>query len=172
MLRIYVVGLCACLALLMVGCAPAAPPADRPSRGQPGGAASTPTVSVPPTSAPVAPTATPTSAAPPTPTGDMGGAVLGMSEAERNLQAGSPEAALVELARADLQRRLSTRAPIALKSCKPTEFSDTSLGVREPGRMYAQVIMPGFIMQLSAEGGLYTYHGAGGRVVYVSGGRE
>lgn len=78
-----------------------------------------------------------------------------------------PEARWVEMAKADLQKRLGEGKTITVKSVEATEFRDTSLGVPEKGRMYAQVITPGYIIKLAADGAVYTYHAGGGRVVYV-----
>ncbi|GAB4305494.1 MAG: hypothetical protein Kow0097_03930 [Candidatus Bipolaricaulota bacterium] len=47
------------------------------------------------------------------------------------------------------------------------EFSDTSLGVREPGMFYAQVITPGFVVRLAWQGRAAEYRVAGGRMVRV-----
>jgi hypothetical protein len=38
------------------------------------------------------------------------------------------------------------------------DWSDTSLGCPEPGMMYAQVITPGFLVMIEAEGQQYEYH--------------
>lgn len=78
-----------------------------------------------------------------------------------------PEARLVEMAKADLQKRLGEGKTITVKSVEATEFPDTSLGVPEKGRMYAQVVTPGYIIKLVADGTVYTYHAGGNRVVYV-----
>ncbi len=78
-----------------------------------------------------------------------------------------PEAHLVEMAKADLQKRLGEGKTITVKSVEATEFPDTSLGVPEKGRMYAQVITSGYIIKLAADGAVYTYHAGGNRVVYV-----
>jgi hypothetical protein len=76
---------------------------------------------------------------------------------------------LVELARADLARRLAIDIDrITVHEVTPTEFRDSSLGVPEPGKAYLQVITPGYTIILSAQGALYRYHGAGQRVVAVS----
>jgi len=48
-----------------------------------------------------------------------------------------------------------------------TEFPDASLGVPEPGKMYAQVITPGYVIRLAVEGAVTKYHGTGDRVVLV-----
>ena len=60
---------------------------------------------------------------------------------------------LVELATADLQERLAVSSDeIALQSVKATDFPDASLGVPEPGKMYAQVITPGYVIRLVVNG--------------------
>ena len=38
------------------------------------------------------------------------------------------------------------------------EWSDASLGRPQPGMMYAQVITPGYLVVLEADGQQYTYH--------------
>jgi hypothetical protein len=48
-----------------------------------------------------------------------------------------------------------------------TEFSDASLGVPEPDMMYAQVLTPGYVIELALGDAAYTYHAAGERVVLV-----
>ncbi len=75
---------------------------------------------------------------------------------------------LVELARADLARRLDIDAEeVAVQGVEPTEFPDASLGVREPGQVYAQVVTPGYVIELRAGDEVYGYHASGERVVAV-----
>jgi hypothetical protein len=75
---------------------------------------------------------------------------------------------LVGLAKADLAQRLGIDLDeIAVQSVEGTEFPDASLGVPEPGKMYAQVVTPGYVIELSVERQLYLYHGSGERVVAV-----
>jgi hypothetical protein len=76
--------------------------------------------------------------------------------------------ALVAQAVSDLQDRLGKGAKeITVVSVEATEFPDASLGVPEPGMSYAQMIVPGFVIQLEANGEMYEYHAAGDRVVLV-----
>ena len=76
--------------------------------------------------------------------------------------------ALVDLAIADLARKLEAKAgDIELLSVQRTQFRDASLGVPEPDKMYAQVITPGYILQLGVEDTVHTYHGSNDRVVWV-----
>lgn len=75
---------------------------------------------------------------------------------------------LVEMAKADLAQRLGLSADeIEVQSVEPTEFPDASLGVPEPGKSYAQVVTPGYIIELSADGETYRYHAGNGRIVAV-----
>jgi hypothetical protein len=75
---------------------------------------------------------------------------------------------LVELAKADLADRVSVDIDaIRVDSVAESEFRDTSLGVPDPAKSYAQVITPGFVIKLVVEGQLYEYHAAGDRIVAV-----
>ena len=47
---------------------------------------------------------------------------------------------------------------VTVVSYDPVEWPDTSLGAPRPGRVYAQVITPGFKVVLTAEGRRYEYH--------------
>lgn len=47
---------------------------------------------------------------------------------------------------------------IKLVSMERVEWSDTSLGCPQEGYMYAQVITPGYLLILAAQGQQYTYH--------------
>jgi len=79
-----------------------------------------------------------------------------------------PSAQLVARARYDLGKKLGIELEeISAQQVESTEFQDASLGVPEEGQMYAQVITPGWIIDLTAEGDTYRYHAAGDRVVLV-----
>ncbi|PWH14196.1 MAG: hypothetical protein DDG58_12935 [Ardenticatenia bacterium] len=71
-----------------------------------------------------------------------------------------PEArAAVQLAIEDLvQRAAVTRSAVHVLRAQAVEWPDTSLGCPKEGMMYAQVITPGFLILLSAEGRVYEYH--------------
>ncbi len=73
---------------------------------------------------------------------------------------------VAQLAREDLAKELKV-APqkIQTKSVQPKEWPDAGLGCPEPGRMYAQMITPGFEIVLEAKGRKYTYHSDQKRVV-------
>jgi hypothetical protein len=76
--------------------------------------------------------------------------------------------AIVELAKADLAQRLDIDPDeITVQSVEPTEFPDASLGVPEPGTAYAQVVTPGYIIDLAAAGQTYRYHASDARIVAV-----
>ncbi len=85
-----------------------------------------------------------------------------------SLPEGAPR--LVALCRADLIRRTSlSEQEIVLSGVETRDFGDTSLGCPEPGRLYAQVIVPGLVVKLSARGRLYEYHtDRAGRLVLCS----
>ena len=77
---------------------------------------------------------------------------------------------IVELAKADLAQRLNLRADqIEVQGLEPTEFPDASLGVPEPGQSYAQVITPGYVIELTVAGQAYRYHASEERIVAVPG---
>jgi len=84
-------------------------------------------------------------------------------------EAASDSAApLVALAKADLAQHLGLHAnQIEIQSVTPKQFPDASLGVPEPGKVYAQVITPGYVIRLVVNGTVYEYHGSGERVVAV-----
>ncbi len=72
-----------------------------------------------------------------------------------------PDASEVALAAAleDLASRLSLdKDAIEVLSVEKRTWNDASLGCPEPGKMYAQVITPGFLVRLEAEGAAYEYH--------------
>lgn len=80
----------------------------------------------------------------------------------------SEEDALVAQAIADLQARLDVEEDqITVESVEPRDYSDASLGVPEPGQMYAQVVTPGVVIRLSAAGTVYEYRAADERVVLL-----
>jgi len=75
---------------------------------------------------------------------------------------------LVEGAVADLADQLQVEADaIRVAQVTPRDFPDASLGVPQEGEMYAQVVTPGYVIELSHGGVPYVYHGSGERVVPV-----
>lgn len=74
-----------------------------------------------------------------------------------NLPAGSDTA--VKAAVTDLaQQQAIDPATITVVSVEPMEWSDASLGCPQEGFMYAQVITPGFLVVLQAQGNTFEYH--------------
>ena len=70
------------------------------------------------------------------------------------------------LAVADLATQLNISADaITVVSVERVEWNDASLGCAKPGRMYAQVISPGYRIVLEANGQNYEYHTGGGRII-------
>jgi len=85
----------------------------------------------------------------------------------------SKSQALADRARSKLAEQLGVGVgEIAVQSVEATEFSDTSLGVPQPGQAYAQVITPGYTIKLVVNGVTYEYHGSNDRVVLVPRERE
>ncbi len=77
-------------------------------------------------------------------------------------ESSGPAAEAAKRARADLARRLGISADqIAVDSVEAHTWPDASLGLPEPGMMYAQVLTDGYIVALSAAGKAYVYHVAG-----------
>jgi len=71
-----------------------------------------------------------------------------------------------DLAVADLAGQLGIAAEaITVRSVEAVEWNDASLGCAKPGRMYAQVITPGYRIVLEANGQSYEYHTGGGSTV-------
>ena len=74
---------------------------------------------------------------------------------------------LIQDARADLAKRANVdESAITVKSVEPREWSDSSLGCPVEGMMYAQVITPGYLIVLEANGQAYEYHASYNRAVY------
>ncbi len=74
---------------------------------------------------------------------------------------------LVQQARADLSRRLGIAATsITVASAEAVEWRDSSLGCPQPGMMYSQIITPGYLIVLQANGQNYEYHAGRTSVIY------
>lgn len=66
---------------------------------------------------------------------------------------------VVRLAKEDIARREGGRPDeVTLVAIEATEWRDASLGVREPGKLYAQVITPGYRLELEFRGRRFVYH--------------
>lgn len=111
----------------------------------------TPSATPSPTSTPrPAETSTPKPTVAPTPAVTVLGLATAPIQAEPSLLA----------AAADLAERLELPegAEVTVKSVTEREWSDASLGCPQPGMVYAQVITPGYVVVIEAEGEEYTYH--------------
>ncbi|MEW6033624.1 MAG: hypothetical protein AB1603_02080 [Chloroflexota bacterium] len=76
----------------------------------------------------------------------------------------------VDLAKAALATKLGVeQSKVSLFRVEAVDWPDTSLGVPEPGKLYAQVITPGFRVVLSHGGTEYEYHAGklGGQMAVV-----
>jgi hypothetical protein len=75
--------------------------------------------------------------------------------------------ALVEMARQALAKDLGIDiGGVMLQKIEATEWRDSSLGCPQPGMNYLQVITPGYLIVLDAQGSSYEYHAdSGSRVV-------
>ncbi len=74
----------------------------------------------------------------------------------------SPDALEAAPAVADLAARLGVEpGEIAVESVQAETWPDASLGLPEPGMMYAQVVTSGHVVTLSCAGRTYVYHVAG-----------
>jgi hypothetical protein len=85
------------------------------------------------------------------------------------MNTGTPEAA-VRHAAAELAHRLGVDVGlITVLDVEAVQWPDTSLGVTKPGKIYAQVITPGYRIRLEVNGGVYELHGdTEGRFVMAS----
>ena len=67
--------------------------------------------------------------------------------------------ALVDLAKVDLAPRLGVEpSAITLGFIKPITWPDATLGCPKPGMDFSPVEIPGYILQFSVDGQVYTYH--------------
>ncbi len=66
---------------------------------------------------------------------------------------------VVDMAKSDLAKRLDIpEEQVHFVKQEKKDWSDTSLGFPEEGKMYAQVITPGFVIILEVGGRQYEYH--------------
>ena len=75
---------------------------------------------------------------------------------------------VVQLAATNLAKELNI-APdqVEIRSATQTEWSDSSLGCPEPGRMYTQALVRGYLFRIDAGGTMLEYHAGGsGRWLY------
>ena len=85
-------------------------------------------------------------------------ATMTLSAQSINPLPGSAEALTAVMADLAGRVRIATTDDVTLISMESMDWSDASLGCPEEGMMYAQVITPGYLMVLEADGQQYTYH--------------
>jgi hypothetical protein len=74
---------------------------------------------------------------------------------------------LIDEAKADLAQRLSLSVEqIILLEAVRVVWPDSSLGCPEEGTAYAQVLTPGYLIRLEANGQEYEYHASRSTVFY------
>ena len=74
---------------------------------------------------------------------------------------------LIEKAKDDLAQRLSIAiTQINIVDAKEATWSNSSLGCPQPGMLYADVLTPGYLILLSANGQDYEYHAGKGSVIF------
>ncbi len=74
--------------------------------------------------------------------------------------------AIVAMARADMVKRFNFQeGAISVVKVEEREWPDSSLGCPQPGMMYSQVVTPGYLIVLSADGKQYEYHAGRNNVV-------
>lgn len=70
----------------------------------------------------------------------------------------------ISFARRDLAERLGVDlADIEVAAYETVIWRDGSLGCPQPGMMYTQALVDGYLIQLVVDGQAYNYHGANGR---------
>jgi len=70
------------------------------------------------------------------------------------------------LAVTDLAQRLGiAKSAVTVVKIEDVQWPDASLGCPQPGMMYAQVITPGYLITLNANGQSYEYHASQSRVI-------
>lgn len=90
-----------------------------------------------------------------------GGQGAGQSEEPTPKDASIPPGAeaLVQLAKEDLSKRLGLSvSQVMVATVEEIDWPSTALGCPEPGKVYAQVITPGYKITLTTASKLYTYH--------------
>jgi hypothetical protein len=66
---------------------------------------------------------------------------------------------LIEKMRADLAQRAGIAASAAkVVRAESIEWPNGALGCAEPGKMYTQMIVPGYVVELEHAGKTYSYH--------------
>jgi predicted small lipoprotein YifL len=77
---------------------------------------------------------------------------------------GPEQSQRTNFAKNDLAGRLGVDvADIEVTAYETVTWSDGSLGCPQPGMMYTQALVDGYLIQLMVDGQTYNYHGANGR---------
>lgn len=163
------IAICLLFACFVAACGAASPGATAPTTVP--AAATIPATTQAVTAAPAAPTAAPSTAqpaptvAPAAPTAPaVPTTVLAPTEETAvnptvsSNDAGSANA-MIERAKQDLASRAKVDAnAITVVSSQAMEWTDSSLGCPQPDTGYMQVITPGYLITLAANGNTYEYH--------------
>ena len=74
----------------------------------------------------------------------------------------------ISLARADLARRLSVADnQIKLHTAEAVTWRDGSLGCPQPDKVYMQMLVEGYLIELEADETRYSYHGSRTQAPYL-----
>jgi hypothetical protein len=77
-----------------------------------------------------------------------------------------PKDKYLELAKSDLTKKLNIDSKnVKVISVEPYDFSDTSLGCPQKGKIYAPAVTSGFIIKLEVLNKTYIYHAGLGKVI-------
>jgi hypothetical protein len=99
------------------------------------------------------------------------GAASQEGRADEPTDASAAAHAASDAARAEAARQLRAQAnEFTVVAIEPTQWSDSSLGCRKPGSMYAEVIMNGYTVVLERQGKRHQVNVAGSRAVMCDGG--
>ena len=73
---------------------------------------------------------------------------------------GTEMQSVLEAAKKDLARRLGVKEESIqlLDAIEEVTWPDSSLGCPEPGKLYAQILTPGYRLKLQSGGKVYEYH--------------
>lgn len=72
----------------------------------------------------------------------------------------------VNLALKDLSEKLNiSEISINIESVNQIDWADSSLGCPKPGKMYAQMVTPGYLIKLKAGNQIYLYHAGLNKVI-------
>lgn len=150
---------------VVIACGDIATPKDIPPM-TPGEAQSAPAsqpTETPPADLPVEIESVPTPTGLPVEIVEPGSPILPNSPVAEPAESAAPVSpgseAVLAVAIADLAKQTGVLADqITVVSVEPMEWPDASLGCPQPDMMYAQVITPGYLIVLEAQGQTFEYH--------------